>query len=462
MSIDVDALLRHPLAREIAEREGAFLVRAPGRVNLIGEHTDYNGLPVLPMAIDRDICIIARPIDEPAVRLRNIDPAFEPREFAVSTSIPPYEQGDWGNYAKAAAQAIAEWSGRQLNGFAGLVCGDIPTGAGLSSSSAMVVASALAILRSNGLDMPKSELAELLARGERYVGTQGGGMDQTVSLMAEAGKALKIDFFPIRVAPGDLPFGQSVVVCNSLIAAEKAGKARDAYNTRVVECKIGLALLQRILAAELRPEFVPNLLGDLLLGDSGLSLRLILDGIEQLPEHIGDVEDAANLFGLEVSTLTDLFRMRHGSLLPVPEGGFKVRSRCRHIFTEALRVEQAVSTTDAVCFGGLMNDSHGSCAIDYEISCPELDALVGICRESGALGARLTGAGFGGCAIALVPDECVPKFISAAEDRYYGAYIPRHRQDLIVPKDLSRVIFACKPSAGASVLPLSSATDTRG
>lgn len=448
MGIDLDPMLRTPLGGEISKKPGAFMVRAPGRVNLIGEHTDYNGLPVLPMAIDREVAILAAPIDDPVVRIANVDPSFEPREFHLGAEISPFPQGDWGNYVKAAAQALIDWSDARINGFQGLVWGNIPAGAGLSSSSAMVVASALALMQANGLQMPKSELAELLARGERYVGTQGGGMDQTVSLMAEEGRGLKIDFFPIRAQPLPLPLKHSVIVCNTLVSAWKAGLARNAYNTRVVECRIGLALLKQALGNEQLAE--ARLLGDLM-NKSAVPRSRIMNAVEALPERLLKVGSVSEALLLSPKQAEEMLRQHDGCLLTMPDDGFRIRSRCRHVFTEAARVERTALASTAQEFGMLMDESHESCANDYEISCPELDSLVRICRQAGALGARLTGAGFGGCVIALVPDDLVGKFIETVTYRYYHSYFPSHRPDLTLPMDLSDAIFACKPSAGASV-----------
>src|SRR5436309_2294814 len=182
----------------------AVLARAPGRVNLIGEHTDYNGLPVLPIAIDRDVLVAARRRDDDRVELANADPAFAPRRYRVGPAIPSSPPGDWANYHKAAAQALAAELARRrlarLPGGAFRIDGRVPAAAGLSSSSALLVACGLAHLTLAGVELPRPELAELFARAERYVGTLGGGMDQATALLAQAGQALRIDFFPLRAS----------------------------------------------------------------------------------------------------------------------------------------------------------------------------------------------------------------------------------------------------------------------
>src|SRR6059058_5951173 len=179
-----------------AARKRSGGARAPGRVNLIGEHTDYNGLPVLPIAIDRDVLVAARRRDDDRVELANADPAFAPRRYRVGPAIPSSPPGDWANYHKAAAQALAAELARRnlarLPGGAFRIDGRVPAAAGLSSSSALLVACGLAHLALAGAELPRPELAELFARAERYVGTLGGGMDQATALLAQAGQALRI------------------------------------------------------------------------------------------------------------------------------------------------------------------------------------------------------------------------------------------------------------------------------
>src|SRR5256886_8064273 len=207
------------------------VVRAPGRVNLIGEHIDYCGLPVFPMALRQSLHIAFHPRSDRETRLVNRDPRFAPSAFAVTESIPPAPAGDWGNYARAAAQALAQRF-PDLRGVDALVESDLPIAAGLSSSSALLVAMALAIMHANGVSVPSLELMELLGRGERYVGTAGGGMDQAIILGARAGGASRIDFHPLRLTPTAVPGDWQFLVAWSLVHAEKSGGARQAYNER--------------------------------------------------------------------------------------------------------------------------------------------------------------------------------------------------------------------------------------
>src|SRR5207302_509556 len=205
------------------------------RVNLIGEHIDYCGLPVLPMALSRGVRVAFERRADRGTRLVNADARFAPGFFTIDASIPPAPAGDWSNYARAAAQALAQRF-PDLRGVDALVQSDLPIAAGLSSSSALVVAMALALLHANGVTVPALELMELLAQGERYVGTAGGGMDQAIILGARAGCASRIDFHPLRLTSTAVPADWQFVVAGGLVHAEKCGGARQAYNEGTQQC----------------------------------------------------------------------------------------------------------------------------------------------------------------------------------------------------------------------------------
>jgi len=452
--MEVDAL-RHRFS-EVFGGPCDFVVRAPGRVNLIGEHTDYNGFPVLPMSLDHSIHIAARRRTDRRIELRNIDSAFPSRSFDTAREIPPSPAGDWANYVKAGVQGVIDRSDvaeetDRLSGCDLLVSGDIPTGAGLSSSSALVVASALAFLEANKLGYDRIDLADRLASAEHYVGTQGGGMDQAVCLLGEEGKALKIDFFPLRAEPVSIPEGWSIVICNSLIQAEKTRAALRLYNRRPIECRIATAMLGKSLHRD--PSDLPRLSA---LCDPKMTPGRLLDYSQNFlredgyswPEIAGfldePIEDIKRRLG----------RMRDGSLFEEPDDGFQLRKRVRHVLTEAARVEESARSLlsgDVLRFGELMNESHRSCRDDYEISCPELNVLVETARVGGAVGSRLTGAGFGGCAVSFVRDASVESFTFRVWDEYYQRYLAQKRPDLVQRLDLQDVVFVSKPGQGALV-----------
>jgi galactokinase len=380
--------------------------RAPGRVNLIGEHTDYNDLPVFPRALQRAVEVRFAPRDDARVRLVNASPEFGPREFEVSESIAPFGQGDWGNYAKAAAQALAREHGAR-RGFDARVSGDLPEAAGLSSSAALVVACGLAFAASNEISLPPLELADVMARAEVYVGTRSGGMDQAACIAGRAGHALKIDFAPLRVEAIALPHDWRFVVAHSLVLADKAGAAREAYNARRSDCERALEMLvsRGELAGE--PGSYPELLA------RHRAEKLVEVGTRELEPRL--------------------------------------LARFRHVIGEAARVAEArvaMLADDAARFGSLMDASHASLARDYEVSHRELDVLVEIARTCGALGARLTGAGFGGCAVALVPERDVERVVAGLRERFYASRA--------VPASIPEPLLVAVASDGARVSRLDS------
>jgi len=252
--------------------------RAPGRVNLIGEHTDYNGLPVLPMTIAQEIRIVAAPRGDGRMLLRNTNPDFPPAEFANGDTLSPSAPGSWDNYAKAAVAGINKaLAPRTRPGLCLLADADLPNGTGLSSSSALVVSCALAYLDALGLaleqDVPRLKLAAILAEAEHFVGTRGGGMDQAVILAGAGGRACKIDFFPLRVETVPLPDDCEVVVCDSMVKAQKSGAARLLYNMNPRLCHLGCALVQVQLTEEFGEEVKVERLGDLWYGPLCLTTR---------------------------------------------------------------------------------------------------------------------------------------------------------------------------------------------
>ncbi|MBK7644457.1 MAG: galactokinase [Planctomycetes bacterium] len=382
--------LRALFAQNFGLPSPSLLSRAPGRVNLIGEHTDYNGLPVFPMALQRNVAYLLRPRTDARVRLVNRDRRYGTREFAISDAIEPFAQGDWGNYVKAAAQKLA--SRFELRcGFDAAVDGNVPLAAGLSSSSATLVGALLALMRVNGLELPLAELQELAAQAERYVGVAGGGMDQAISLGGRAQHALVIDFAPVRMQPTRMPGDWRFVVSNTLVMAEKSGAAREAYNARTRECR---EALERFRAH-------PDAAG---LPDSYYAL----------------------VHGVALPRLLEIAGHALGGVL---------LQRFRHVVSEGARVEQARQAMlggDAAGFGRLMDASHASLREDYEVSSTELDLLVEIARESGALGARLTGAGFGGCSVALCLADDAQRVVDALHRRYYAVRPPFEGEALFV------------------------------
>ncbi len=378
----------------------AYRVSAPGRVNLIGEHIDYAGLPVLPMAVQRRVRIFVRPRADRTVRVANRDSAFAPRTFTIANEIEPFPTGDWGNYVKAAVQHVERRYG-PITGFDALIDSALPVAAGLSSSSALVIATGLTALAVSRHEAPILDLAEGLALAEQYVGTRGGGMDQAISLGAKQGAAARIDFAPLHLTYVPVPHEWRFVVASSLVAAEKSGAVQEAYNNRRHDVESALALL---------------------VGDAG---------------RWPGIDSYRDIVALPADEIDE-------AIASMPEG--VLRRRFRHVVREGARVlaaEQAMRRSDMMLFGRLMCDSHTSLRDDFEVSRAELNQMVDIALEAGAAGARLTGAGFGGCIVALSDRVTADAIVNALRERYYAS-----REVL---GDLDDLLFVTEPSAGARV-----------
>ncbi len=339
----------------------AAVVAAPGRVNLIGEHIDYHGLAVLPMALDRRVRVAFRARGDS--RIRAISEGFGEREFEWRRDLEHAAKGDWENYLRAAAQAIAgKWE--VGCGIDAEVTSDLPPAAGLSSSSALIVAFSLALLKANRIEPDFAALMEILPEGEQFVGTRGGGMDHAASLASRAGCASLVEFDPVSVRHVSVPRDWRFLVAHSLTTAEKSGAARDEYNARRAA---GSKALQRLGARSYREALDPR-----------------------LADRLEDVQE---------------------------------RESFLHVSTEALRVREAAAAMeagDARAFGRLLLESHASLRDRLKVSSPALDCLVESAMASGALGARLTGAGFGGCAVILACEAGLAAVRDGLVARYYA------------------------------------------
>jgi len=394
---DPTALVRDPvaLARRLAavSPEAAArpadvrVVHAPGRVNLIGEHTDYNEGFVLPVAIDLGIAIAVLPTDDGIVRLTLAETAetgeFEPAAVGA-------RQGGWIDYVAGIAWAMAE-AGLAPRGFRGVLASDLPQGAGLSSSAALEVVSAWALSGGDRPAVDPMRLVHLVQRGENgYIGLNNGIMDQFASIFGEAGRALlldcrTLDHRSISMADDDL----ALVACHS---GSPRRLESSAYNERRSQCEAAVAVIAQT---------VPGV----------TSLR--------------DVTPA----------MLEAARPRMDAI---------VAARAEHVIVENERVLAAIAAFEAgdlATVGRLFYESHASMRDLFGISSPELDALVEIAGTTpGVIGARLTGAGFGGCTINLVRRDAVDEF-RAVVLRDYPA------RTGLVPR-----VFAVEASAGAGRL----------
>ncbi|MGH7813006.1 MAG: galactokinase [Candidatus Binataceae bacterium] len=448
------------LAAAVRERAGAgahiFAVRAPGRVNLIGEHTDYSGLPVLPVAIDRSTIIAAAANSSGELDLLNADPEWPPRRFRIERKIPPYAAGDWANYVKAAVQGVIEhFAARgialdRLRGAAMAVEGRVPAAAGLSSSSALTVAAALAFMAVNRLEIEPLEAAATIARSEHYVGTRGGGMDQAAAIFGQRDRALFIEFDPLRVRPIPMPANAALVVADSCEAADKSGKVRDEYNRRVVEC----ALAARIIAHALKLDGV-KILGDVVRqSPNWTASSLIATLAAAAPERLNaNLQDAARILKVSHGRLeAELLGTGTNRIAIDPARPLEILRRARHVLSEAERVIRAAAALEAGRLGEmgeLMNQSHRSLAADFECSTARLDAMVECARRAGALGARLTGAGFGGSIVALCEAGNTDAVIETLDRDYYAKFVQSDS-----PEKFRAILHA---GAGAGTLEIAAA-----
>jgi galactokinase len=390
-------MAKSPLPERVAALSAAFatqygaapeiVVRAPGRVNLIGEHTDYNDGYVFPIAIDRSVLVAASARADRTVRLYAAD--FDRRDCFALDQIVHAEQQRWSNYQRGVA-AVFEERGFHLPGLDVAMASDVPIGAGLSSSAAIEVGTAVTWQTIAGFELERVELALLCQRAENvFVGVNCGIMDQFISALGQKDAALLIDCRTLDYRPADLPEGTSVVIMDT---KKQRGLTDSAYNTRRAECEQGVHLLSAHLA-----------------------------GIQALRDvSVTDFE-------------------RYADELPD-----NVRRRCRHVIGENQRVIDGIAALargDALAFGKLMDDSHISLRDDYEVTGFELDTMVEAAWDApGVLGARMTGAGFGGCAVALVDRASTQAFSEQVAAVYEDE------------TGLTPSLYICTAEAGASVV----------
>ena len=407
------------------ESGAPFVCRVPGRVNLMGEHLDYNGLPVLPMAIDRALYIAFTPTVGGLARLQNVNGLYKEATFQITEDLVPSEAGAWENYAKAAIVGINQhFSVTTFSGLDILVASDLPHSAGLSSSSALVVGIGMAYLSAIGLtlgqDITRLDFSGLLANAEHFVGTAGGGMDQTAILLGEAHHATRINFLPFQVEQVPLPGDVTFLLCDSLVAANKSGETLTQYNAGPASCNLIVTLINTHLQKEFGEDFAIDCLGDLWFGPlcfNRTEVQALLD--EVFPDPFATPASIATALQIAEGELNAQWL----DYIAFGAEGLPLQARARHVLSEYYRVEEgrdALLARDMATFGRLMNDSHRSCAVDYGISTADLDELCAILTDEGCFGARLTGAGFGGAVVAVATQYHVDGILAAVNGRYYS------------------------------------------
>lgn len=342
---------------------------APGRINLIGEHTDYNQGFVLPMAIDRRTFAAAAPRSDGRIRCYSVF-ADDEIEFAISPDL--VREDDWGNHIRGIVAGLAR-QGLSLSGADLFIESAVPPGSGLASSAALEVAAGHALIAISNEEIDLVRLAQVAQRAEHeFVGTRCGIMDQYTACLAIEGQAMLIDCRSLEFQPFPAGFdGFQFVIFDTMVRHELAASE---YNKRREECEAGVANL-----SARRP------------------------GIQALRDvSLAELE-------LNADAMSDI-----------------VYRRCRHIITENVRTlaaAAALESADAISFGKLMNQSHDSLRDDYQVTCTELDFMVEVAGScDGALGARMTGGGFGGCTINLVSSAGVMEFQSFVTKKYKSEF----------------------------------------
>lgn len=371
----------------------AVMVRSPGRVNLLGEHVDYNDGWVLPVAIDRAVVLAVSACNSALASIGALDLndscAFRVSEVADKVNVSGRSLPGWALYPAGVAHVLRA-AGLAVSGIDGVFSSDVPRGAGLSSSAAVELAFAVAWRELGGWQQDPMALALLCQQAENhYVGVNCGIMDQFACANGRADHALLLDCRTLDWQPVPLPAGVSIIIADTMKRRE-LGKTD--YNARRAACEEAVRLLQA-----------------------------------KLP-HIAALRDVS----------PDEFN-RHAHLLPP-----LVAKRARHVVEECARTvsaAQSLKQNDIAAFGWAMNESHRTLRDDYEVSCRELDVMVSAAqRLEGCYGARLTGAGFGGCAVALVATGTAQQFAGELAAAYQSA------------TGIQPDIYLCRASDGAGVI----------
>lgn len=353
------------IMRKFAEHFGGqpIVCHAPGRVNLIGEHTDYNDGFVMPVAVELCTWAAVHLRPDTTIRVRSTE-----KDNEITADVKDLRpRGDWSDYVLG---VFAELSEKRYvtSGADVLVHGEVPMGAGLSSSASLEVAVALALTKAMNIGLRRTELALLCQRAEnRFVGVQCGIMDQFIACNARLGHAMLLDCRSLESSSLPVSSDVRIVICNTMV---KHDLAAGEYNRRREECREAVRLISQ--------------------GEAGVrSLRdLSLEQFQKLQSRLPQT----------------------------------IARRCRHVISENLRVHraaEALRADDLRCFGLQMAASHNSLRDDYDVSCKELDVMVEIAAAlPGVYGARMTGGGFGGCTVNLVAAAQVDHFKKCVRSAY--------------------------------------------
>ena len=495
--------------RHLGSDASVLISRSPGRINVMGRHVDHQGGRCNLMAIDREILAVACPRQDDRVRLFNADEGtFGSREFRLGELVAQLTWDDWLSLVNSdavrrmIAEAAGDWSlyvqaallrlqkqfpESQFRGMDLVVSGNVPIGAGLSSSSALVVATAEAAVAINGLEVQPRQFVDLCGEGEWFVGTRGGSADHAAMKFAQRGAVIHVRFFPFSLeGTVEFPSSYRMVVCNSGQEARKAAQARDIFNHRVACYHLGVKLVRRWF-----PQYAPLIehLRDINPQRLGIPLAWIYRLLLRLPQCASRQELAGWLTPEEVEPLF--------STHAPPEEGYPIRGVVLYGLAECERSRICIDflkAGDMAGFGQLMNISHDGDRVvrydeewqpqpytapisegylleriedlesgdpervmqaqlhlqpgSYRCSTPELDLIADIAqRTEGVMGAQLAGAGLGGCIMALAREDATDRLIERLTRLYYQ------------PRGLEPQVSVCTPIAGSGILTLGGKND---
>ncbi|XP_034657012.1 N-acetylgalactosamine kinase isoform X2 [Drosophila subobscura] len=446
--------------REQFGAEPDFFVRVPGRVNIIGEHVDYCGYSVLPMAVTQSIVLaVGSNPTKHQLQLRNVDQAhfqnFDCDLKNLSVELPLPGGPAWYKYFMCGVRGIEEKLGKKFSpiGMRIAVDGNVPLAAGLSSSSAMVSSSVLATAHVQGMQLDRKELASISAQCEQYIGTHSGGMDQAIAYLGREGCAHHIEFHPkLNGTPVTLPSGKCFVVANSLAQKNKA--ASSDYNERVVECRLATRWLARHKNLSNWQDIIRFIDLEEACGMDNETFENLIK--EKLTKWVYTRADICQEWGITEQELETKFLTANTQHMQE----FKLRQRALHVIQESGRVAkfrkiceqlaQRGSVEDVKQLGQLMRQSHESLRELYECSHPDVERLIAI-SEKQNVSARVTGAGWGGCIVAMCDSqEAAAAYIKALKRDYY-AQLPPHLLERHQPNDFNEVVFATLPGNGAEL-----------
>jgi len=399
VGIDRLAEQAHHGYQSVFGKAPSVVVFAPGRVNLIGEHTDYNEGLVLPSAIDRGVAIAGSPRSDGVVRAWAA--AFDETHEALLSALAPAGEAGWFAYVAGVAWALCE-AGHTVSGADLAIVSDLPMGVGLSSSAALEMATARVLAAASGIAWDGVAMARLCQRAENaFVGVACGIMDQLASALSAPGRALLLDCRSLQTEDVPIPSRAAIAVLDTAAPRTLAGSA---YNDRRADCEAAVTAIRRLSPVQ--------------------ALR--------------DVD-------------RPLLEAARAELDPV------VWRRAAHVVNENLRpalMAEALRAGDLAAAGRLMDESHESLRTLFEVSSRELDTMVDIARaQPGCFGARMTGAGFGGCAVALLERGAAQAFASAVEPAYHARVGRSGRVFLVTPAGGVRVVAAAAPERARSRRP---------